>query len=162
AEAEERQKNRPSGDDERRLRRRLSELDKKLERARENFLAATPEVASGLLKTLETWEAERKQLLAEVEASARAEAGETLLAQISARLGDSAVCVESPSPLWEVDGRQVILIPAPRPPWTAVNLPQAAVLASEFREMLKRLGVRVSVWFRRKAKGKGKGYEVAK
>jgi DNA invertase Pin-like site-specific DNA recombinase len=122
----------------------LAKLDRKLVQARERFLEAPPEVAKGLLATLQKWEREREELTERIKARQGQDQTTCLLdwwAAYSREFNDSNP-VEIPGATEILAGGLVYR--------TKVRVP-AAVL----RERLKRIDTRVSVWFRKKTKGKG-------
>jgi hypothetical protein len=168
AQYEERRKQAPPVDDEARLRRRSADLDRKIRRGEENFLGADPELAPGLHEVLKGWKSKRDALQRELSTARQAPVVGTLLDKLFRPLlatvhgGSEEIFPELQSHgAWEMPNSDpVLLIPCERPPWSAAILPASAVTVAEFREMLKRLGVTLSVWFRRKTKGKG--YEIAK
>jgi DNA invertase Pin-like site-specific DNA recombinase len=163
SQAEQRRQAVPDAEAER-LRRRLAEVEKKLARANDNFLLAPPEVALGLLPRLKSLRDERAALARQLETTAGVQANETLLASLARRFRVGPEMFEALqrhipnlSPLWTVADEQIVMIPAEA---ERLCIPQVALPLPVFREMLKGMGIKISVWFKRKPKGKG--YDLAK
>jgi hypothetical protein len=139
------------------LRAELARLDADLKTARERFLLAPASLAAGLQSALEGMEARRKDLAGRIDALA-SEGGADLP-------GAAAGVLRKARPgllgmiqaVWpDLSGDRVI-VPGEveRFPEGVSSLDIELVETPVFREALKRLNAEVSVWFRRKAKGRG-------
>jgi hypothetical protein len=128
------------------LRKRAAALEARLQKGRARYLDAPAAVAAGLLATLEGWEEERKGLLARAEAMGRPAAPD-LGAEWEEWFADANTA----------DRLNVVSVPgapAVLPNGvTAYNLD--IVPCPELKAMLERLGTRMDLWFRPKAKGRG-------
>jgi hypothetical protein len=152
----------------------LAKLDKKFATARQRFLEASPAVAKGLAPMLEKMEREREELAARLESGAAADDGRRVLEEWTAHLRRLAearpVMVGEGGEAEQAGAWGDALYPAAvrdmlekdRP--GGVVFPAAGacrvVSSAELREALKKIGAKVSVWF--KPRAKGRGYEFDK
>lgn len=154
-------------DDQAQARKQLKDLERKLATGQERFLEASKAEAPGLMAILQKWRAEKDQLEATIQAESGKDQHGRLLQwwdRYQREFFDSnPIDVGECAPLYELpDGEAV-----PHPGVMASLQEDGSVLvvktkvpAAVVREKLKRIETRVSVWFRRKSKGRG--YDVAK
>jgi hypothetical protein len=133
------------------LRERLKRLDAQLERGRERFLEATADVSPGLHATLQRWEAERRDVQGRIDALTAGEGTNRIVLLVTKTL---EVAFDPDKILVPTGGPQIV--GAGGVSREVYSLVPAPVL----RESFKRINAHVSVWFRRKTKGRG--YDVDK
>jgi DNA invertase Pin-like site-specific DNA recombinase len=160
------------------LRDELKRLDARLSQARERFLEAPPDVAKGLLPTLEKWDAERLALAEKIAATPGPDADRyARLAEwwtrhlrefFASNPVELATSTEEAAAGWEA-----AIFPTPVQGFLAADAdasgfryearrgkPGVIVPAAKLREGLKAINTKVSVWFKRKLKGRG--YDIDK
>lgn len=141
------------------LEQKVSAMEKKLTQARERFLAAPVEATQGLAGVLATWEREREELQRQIAACKPDDEVDQFFAfmrQLKEEIAQNAhEWVEL------VEETETTIKRRNKPAYIMRGRVKNPVHASVLREQLKRLGVRVDLWFQRTSgdrskSGKGK------
>ena len=160
-----------------RLERELERLDRRLDVARQRYLEASKGVAKGVLASLERMEVQRQQLVDKIAAQQPRQVSPLLewwqayraefFEQGAVKLPDGMQRIsQGADGQLRVGSTFGVLVDEPLDEYSRQNAPallekgdsvlvQMRLPASVLREKLKKIGTKVSIWWKPKAKGRG-------